>query len=207
MFRVSRPGWIALVATMPLGGGGAAGQDSGVSGHALGDPSAPVEVVEFADFACSACAEFAVETWPRVRRELVDSGRVYWRVVPFSLGFRHGERAARAAECAADQGRFWEMHDRLFAEQERWMRPRRPENTFQEMARSLGLEAADFRNCLDQNHSRNRVEAAGDVARESAVRGTPTFMVNGEPVLGALPFPTFLAAIEKAAARSGRGVS
>jgi len=172
-----------------------------IIGHALGDPEAPVMVVEYADFACSACAEFAVDTWPRVRRELVESGRVYWRVVPFSLGFRHGRRAARAGECAAAQGGFWSMHDALFAEQRRWMEPRRPEDTFEEMAETLGLDPRALRECIDDDIPEDRIDRAQDEAEDAGVRATPTFLVNGRPVLGALPFDMFLQAVQAAGGR------
>jgi protein-disulfide isomerase len=172
-------------------------------GHAMGDPDAPVAVVEYADFACSACAEFALETWPRVRRELVESGRVHWRLVPFSLGFRHGRRAARAAECAARQDGFWAMHDALFAGQGRWMRPRRPEDTFEEMAEALGLESAALRRCIDDDGPQDHLNRAQTEAEEAGVRATPTFLVNGRPVLGALPFDMFVQTVEAAEEKSG----
>lgn len=172
-----------------------------IVGHAMGDPSAPVAVVEYADFACSACAEFAVDTWPRVRRELVETGRVYWRVVPFSLGFRHGRRAARAGECAAAQSGFWPMHDALFAEQRRWMEPRRPEDTFEEIAETLGLDPVALRECIDDDVPEDRIDQAQDEAEDVGVRATPTFLVNGRPVLGALPFDTFVQAVEAAGGR------
>lgn len=191
-----------LLARVPVSAqtpSGAAGPE--IVGHALGDPEAPVTVVEYADFACSACAEFAVDTWPRVRRELVESGRVYWRVVPFSLGFRHGRRAARAGECAAIQGGFWPMHDALFAEQGRWMEPRRPEDTFEEIAEGMGLDPTALRECIDDEVPEDRLDRAQDEAEDAGVRATPTFLVNGRPVLGALPFDMFVQAVEAAGGR------
>jgi protein-disulfide isomerase len=151
-----------------------------------------VTVVEYVDFACSACAEFTLETWPRVRRELVETGRVYWRTVPFSIGFRHGERAARAGECAGLMGEFWPMHDALLARQRLWMEPRRPEDTFQALALSLGMDSAALRECIDEDTPRERMERAQDEASAMGVRATPTFLVNGRPVLGAVPFDMFL---------------
>ena len=197
---------LSLLVALAASPGPAAGQKTSLPGHTLGSDSAAVTIVEYADFACSACAEFAVETWPRVRRELVTSGRVQWRVVPFSLGFRHGHRAARAAECAGLQGAFWVMHDRLFGERERWMEPRRPADVFQAMAAELGLDALALRQCIDDDEPvEGRLEAAANAAKDEGIRATPTFVVNGRPVLGALPFDMVLAAVEQAEAEAGGG--
>lgn len=178
-------------------------RDAVPPGHTLGDPGAPVTVVEYADFACSACAEFSAETWPRVRTELVETGRISWRLVPFALGFRHGGRAARAAECAGDQGAFWPMHDRLFRTQGTWMSKRNPEEHFRDLAREAGLDPDLFQRCVDDDIPEDRIDAANEEARDRGVRATPTFLVNGRPVLGAVDFPMFLLAVEEAEKEAG----
>jgi protein-disulfide isomerase len=168
------------------------------SGYVLGDTTAAVLIVEFGDFACSACAEFWRETWPRVRGELVETGRVAWRHVPFLLGFDRGDEGANAAECAADQGAFWAMHDRLFEGQAEWTRGRRPEELFFRYAEEIGLEPTAFRQCYDDEAGEDRTDAATRAARDAGVRGTPTFFINGRPAVGALPFEMFLELVERA---------
>lgn len=182
------------------GARGVAGQGVDVSkvGHTLGDPSAPVAVVEFGDFACSACAEFWRDTWPRVRSELIETGRVMWRHVPFLLGFPRGDRAARAAECAAEQDAFWPMYDRLFDGQRQWTRGRHPEDVFLGYAAAIGLREDVFRGCVEDDEREARTRSATKAARAARVRGTPTFFINGRQAVGALPFEMFLALVERA---------
>ena len=179
--------------------------DVGQVGYVLGDTAAAVTVVEFGDFACGACGEFWRATWPSVRTELIDGGRVLWRHVPFLLGFRRGDAAANAAECAAEQGAFWQMHDRLFDGQESWMGGRRPEEVFQGYAAALGLDVSAFTVCYDGELGRERTRAATRVARDAGVRATPTFFVNGRRVLGALPYDVFRAIVEEAARMPAAG--
>lgn len=179
-------------------------RDGTAVGYTLGDPGAPVTVVEFADFACSACGQFWRETWPRVREELVEAGRVSWTHVPFLLGFRHGDKATKAAECAGVQGAFWPMHDRIFASQEEWMKQRRPDDHLKGLAEGLEIDGAAFEACYDKNGGKDRTRAANRAARDAGVRATPTFLVNGRPVMGALDYASFLAVVEASeeAARS-----
>ena len=169
-------------------------------GYVLGDSTAPVEIVEFGDFACSACAEFWRETWPRARTQLVETGRVRWRHVPFVIGFARSDEGANAAECAADQGHFWAMHDRLFGGQAEWSRMRRPKEVYIRYAQELGLDSQEFGECYDEERSEDRTDAATRAAERAGVRGTPTFFINGKRALGALSFEMFLGLVEEAEA-------
>jgi protein-disulfide isomerase len=200
-----RVGALGLAALL-LGVSRASGQDVDVSevGYTLGEPDAPVTVVEFGDFACSACAEFWRDTWPRVRTELIETGRVVWRHVPFLLGFARGDEAARAAECAGEQGRFWPMHDRLFTGQREWTRGRHPEEVFARYAADIGVGREEFEACLRGDGGEARTRAATKAARAAGVRGTPTFFIDGRQAVGALPFEMFLELVERAE-RGGAG--
>jgi protein-disulfide isomerase len=174
-------------------------------GYVLGDATAPVAVVEFGDFACGACAEFWRDTWPQVHAAFIETGRVSWRHVPFLLGFDRGDDGANAAECAADQGQFWAMHDRLFQEQSEWTRERRHEEILLRYATEIGLDSDEFDECYDDERGEDRTEDATRAARRAGVRGTPTFYVNGVPALGALSFEQFTAVVEEAE-RAARGL-
>jgi protein-disulfide isomerase len=167
-------------------------------GYVLGHDSAPVEVVEFGDFACSACAEFWRDTWPAVRTELIETGRVRWRHVPFLLGFDRGDDATNAAECAAEQGAFWTMHDRLFEGQREWARGRGHHDVLRRYAAEEGLDVEEFRECYDDERGEHRTDAANRAARHAAIRGTPTFFVEGTPVLGAVTFEALEAVVQEA---------
>lgn len=173
----------------------------------VGEREAPVQVVAFTDFACGACGEFARDSFGQLRATLIDSRRVEWRQVPFMLGFRRGREATLAAECAADQGAFWPMHDALFADQDRWRNGRRPNEIFEALARELALDLAAFADCIDHDTPRRRIDASNDAAEELNVRATPTFYIDGRPVLGALSVAQFTALVEAAeAARAGNEI-
>src|SRR5690606_18699235 len=164
------------------------------AGHVVGRADAPVVVIEFADFGCPYCAKFARETYPVLHREYVEAGKVQWRTVPFVMGiFPNGADAARAAECATEQGEpaFWAMHDLLYARQGEWKRAGDPEALFGRYAADAGLDTKRFGSCYGADRSRPRVMAGNALAAESGVRATPTFFVNGIRVQGALPLEQF----------------
>lgn len=128
------PWWhcIALLALLALPGALPAQQELASLGYARGSETAPVTVVEFGDFGCSACRKFALEGYPPLHEEFVATGKVRWIYVPFLLGlFPNAPEAARAAECAAEQDAFWEIHDLLFERQAEWKRLRNPASVLQ----------------------------------------------------------------------------
>lgn len=157
-------------------------------GYSRGDAAAPVTVVEFGDFGCSACRQFALEGYPRIHEEFVSTGKVRWVYVPFLLGvFPNAPEAARAAECAAEQDSFWPMHDLLFTRQKEWMRPRKPFSLLQGYASALGLDRDRFTSCYREDRGRPRTRTNTRAARRSRVRATPTFFVDGKRFEGAPP--------------------
>ena len=179
-------GALVLVATgWVLGVGEIVGQKLDEVNYSQGDAAAPVVVVELLDFGCGVCANFALETFPGIRDQYVNTGQVHWQVVPFVLGaFRHSKEAAQAAVCADEQGAFWQMHDLLFA-QRGWSQSRNPTEALAALATELELDEAAFESCYDSDEAKDRVEQQTRAARRSRVRGTPTFLIDGEMVVGA----------------------
>ena len=174
-------------------------------GYDVGSPTAPVVVVNFSDFGCPYCASFSRETYPALAREFVATGEVFYKYVPIGLGmFFNGKQAARAAECAAEQGKFWRMHERLYARQGDWTHMLRALPLFRGEARRLGLDVAAFTRCYDTRATDPRTERGGIIAKRLGLRATPTFYVNGRAVEGALPlaqFRTLLRGVAREAAR------
>lgn len=161
-------------------------------GYDKGSPTAPVVVVDFSDFGCPFCASFTRETEPSIEREYVQTGKVFFKYVPFVTGmFPNGGQAARAGECAGEQGRFWAMHDTLYDEQGEWKKAISPYAVFQRYATSLSLDRAAFSACYTRQEVHRRTQQANDAADRLGVRVTPSFVVNGRPVEGALPLPQF----------------
>ena len=165
-------------------------------GFVLGSADAPVQVVEFADFACSACAQFARDTWPALRDRYVLTGLVQWQVIAFELGFPNSDEGARTAQCAAEQDRFWPMHDALYLRQPEWVGLRKPAAALLALADSIGLDARRFEACYDDDPRKEETDRANRAARRHGVRGTPTFLVGDVRVHGALPIETFAQIIE-----------
>lgn len=161
-------------------------------GYGRGAPDAPVTVIEFSDFGCPYCGVFALQTYPELAREFVETGQVRWQFVPMVLGiFPNGDAAARAAECAGEQDGFWPMHDLLFQTQREWKGSGDPLSLFTGYAQRLQLDAERFASCYREDRGRERIRLNNHVAELAGIRATPTFLVEGRMVEGALPAEQF----------------
>lgn len=151
----------------------------------LGDPAAPVEVVTFSDYQCPNCRQFALDVMPVIKDQWIRTGfvrLVYRDLVVFGAD---SQRAAEAAHCAGEQGRYWRFHDGLF-------RLRADDvaldaGQLSGLARSLELDVARFDDCMASGRTRPRVEASTAYAHGQGFDGTPTYLVNGRKVAGAIP--------------------
>jgi protein-disulfide isomerase len=163
----------------------------------LGDSDAPVTIVEFSDYQCPYCARHVEETWPKLRAEFVEAGRVRYVFKDFPLASIHPQasKAHEAARCAGEQGAYWTMHDWLFARQSEWAGRSNHAAIFKEYAAELDLETADFEACLDSGRWASVVDADLAEGTNLGVQGTPTFFIDGYPLVGAAPYETFQYAI------------
>lgn len=163
-------------------------------GYTRGNPSAPVVVVEFSDFGCQYCAEFALQTFQAIDSEYIATGKVLFKYVPFLTGtFRNSAEATRAAECVGEQhaDEFWPMMSRVYEAQSGWKVRGSPDALLGTLARSARADSARFAGCYADRHTDARTSAATDVADKIGVRVTPSFLVNQRPVQGALPLAEF----------------
>ena len=161
-------------------------------GYARGSMEAPLVVYEFSDFGCPFCGKFALGMYPELHREFVATGKVRWVHVPFVMGmFPNGAEAARAAECAGEQERFWPMHDLLFQRQNEWKRNGETSSLFAGYARRTGLDVQRFDACYRENRRGRRTEMNNRAADAVGIRATPSFLINGRLVEGALPAEQF----------------
>lgn len=153
-----------------------------------GSLSAPVTMVEFSDFQCPFCRQFATETLPLVEQKYIRTGLVRLIYRDFAVQGPESQWAAEAAYCAQEQGAYWAYHDLLFSRQQG---PNtgafNPEN-LKLFAAELGLDTRLFAQCLDSGRYAAMVQAATQEGRSLGLQGTPTFFVNGRKVEGALPF-------------------
>jgi predicted DsbA family dithiol-disulfide isomerase len=165
-------------------------------GPSLGPDSAPITIVEFSDYQCPYCARAEPIVRDLLRRNPRDV-RVVLRHLPLDMHPR-ARPAAEAAVCADIQGRFWDYHGLLFAHRDRLER-----DDLLGYADELGLDHARFAACLDDDVTRERVDADVDAARALGVAGTPAFFVNGIPLSGAQPVERFESLIARELQREG----
>jgi len=152
--------------------------------HVFGSTTAPVKVIVYSDFACSFCAEFE-DTLKQVRKDFGDQVTIAFRHFPLSDLQIESMTAANASECAAEQGKFWEMHDLLFEQNKTG---KLSLDQIKENAIDLGLKKEQFNQCLDSQKYNEKIVAEQQEAKSFNVNGTPTTFVNGEMVIGANPY-------------------
>ena len=160
-------------------------------GYVYGDTTAPVQIIEFADFECPACGNFATVTEPQVRSRLIDTKQAFIRFFDYPLPMhRNTWDASHAAACADEQGKFWQMHDRLFAGQDEWNgeTTSRPKSVFMGYAKELGLNEAQFEKCWDDRKYQSRIASNRAEAERRKVGQTPTFIVGNKLVPGAIGY-------------------
>lgn len=153
--------------------------------HVRGDFNAPITLVEFSDFECPFCERH----FPTLNKILEDyKGKVRLVYKHFPLGFHpNAQKAAEASECADEQGKFWEYHDKLFENQPTGYSLEK----FKQWAKDLGLNANKFNDCLDSGKYAKKVQADYQEGVARGVNGTPATFVNGQLVSGALPYEVF----------------
>jgi len=167
----------------------------------LGNPDAPVAIVEFSDFQCPYCGRFQQETFSELKKAYIDTGRVRYISRQFPLPMHPLARdAAIAAHCAAKQQAYWKMRDGLFSQQ-----PRLGPELYKELSATLQLDGTAFTGCLTDPGTAGEVDADMALGQSLGVRGTPSFfvgrvakgqIVDAQNIRGAKPFPMFARAIE-----------
>src|SRR3989344_203228 len=154
--------------------------------HIIGSIDAPVQMIIYSDFECPYCARF-VDTIEKVKAEFGDKVAITFRHFPLVF-HKEAVPAAIASECAAEQGKFWEMHDKLFEDNEN---KKFNAEEFKKDAGELGLDQAKFNQCLDTNKYKEKVQRQMLEGKSVGVTGTPTTFINGEFVIGATPFEDY----------------
>jgi len=163
---------------------------------ALGPPSAPVTLVEFSDFQCPFCQRVA-PTLKQVKQTYGDKVRVVWKDFPLTQIHPQAFKAGEAGHCAADQGKFWEYHDRLFANQQQLM-----PSDLKKHAADLGLDSKAFDACLDSSKYGERVRDGVAEGSRLGVNSTPMVYINGRVLSGAQPYEVFATVIDEELSKS-----
>ena len=161
-----------------------------------GPATAPITIVEFSDFQCPYCSRVN-PTLKQVEEKYGDKLRVVFRDFPLVQIHKDAAKAAEAGECAHEQGKFWEMHDRLFANQSKLQ-----VEALKQAATELGLDADKFNQCLDSSKYAAEVQKDVDEGTKYGVTGTPAFFINGRLLGGAQPLDAFTEVIDEELARA-----
>lgn len=166
---------------------------------ALGDVDAPVVMVSYSEFQCPFCGKFARDTEPELVEKYVEDGtlRIEWRDFPY-LG-QESATAALAGRAAAAQGKFWEFHDAMYADQPSPNSGAIDQDHLDAIAEDIGLDVADFRRDMSSPQAQQAMADDFTEGQQIGVTGTPAFIINGQPVIGAQPTATFEQVIEDAA--------
>lgn len=175
-----------------------------VQGISIGEADAPVVVMEFADFQCPGCAQFAQFTAPLIKQRLVESGKVRFVFYEFPLPqHQNAFLAARAGRCANEQGRFWDFHDVLFGQQSDWAFERDPVDLFVGYAGRVGADTGAFEQCLRSDRFAREVSESAAFGTAMGVSSTPTLIVNGKRI----PTPREFSELEEIVNREAGGAA
>ena len=171
--------------------------DTTMGSPILGDPLAPITIVEFGDYQCHQCYNWFHNTKPMIMRDYIETGKANLVFVDFAFLGKDSPKAAQATYCADDQNMYWEYHNSLYTSQESkidngWANPER----LKAFAFNLNLDMELFNECIDSEKYSKRVQYNSQQARDNGVRGTPGFFIVGpdydqQQIGGAQPFSVF----------------
>jgi protein-disulfide isomerase len=175
LYRAKRPHVLSIPENKT-----ASAQTNAESPHIRGNPDAPVTLEEYGDFQCPPCGMFAAFLG-QLENEYNSRLRVVFRNFPLTM-HEHAHEAALAAEAAGLQGRFWEMHDVLYREQDTWSKAGNTRELFESYAGTMGLDLDKFRKDIDSDQVKARVEADRQRGQSLGVQITPTLFINNQPL-------------------------
>ncbi len=164
---------------------------------AKGPADAPITIVEFSDFQCPYCSR-AEGTLKQVLDKYKDKVRFVYRDLPLAM-HTNAQKASEAAQCAHDQGKFWDYHDALYSDQSKLGL-----TDLEATATRLGLDADKFKSCLNSGKFADEVRKDMEDAQKAGVSSTPFFFINGIPVVGAQGYQAFVDVIDRELARAGK---
>ncbi len=169
--------------------------------HFTGNPDAPVTMIEFSDFQCPYCGVFASKAGSQLFEEYIKTGKVRFGYMHFTFLGDESGYAAEASECAGEQNAFWEYHDYLFEQLASEDQQDFTKDNLKRFAADMELDAKAFDACLDSGKYAQEVSQQTSFAQSLGVRSTPSFVINGQAVVGAQSFETFQQVIESELSR------
>ncbi len=161
-----------------------------------GNANAKVTIVEFSEYQCPFCKRYIDESYSLIMEDYGDQIRYIFRDFPLPF-HANAQPTALAARCAGDQGKYWEMHDLLFEEQANWSGKEDITNDLTSYANQIGLNQSAFSSCLSSEKFAQAIEDDISLGQKVGVSGTPSFFINGQMIVGALPYDNFKAIIDE----------
>ena len=158
----------------------------------MGPANAPITIIEFSDYQCPYCRKWQLEAWPQIQAAYPDKIRLVYRDFPLYSIHPDSESAAIAADCAGDQNKYWEFHDLLFSDQLPF-----GQDSYIKYATQAKLNVDQFTQCITAQKFKDNVSKNYQYASNLGVNSTPTFFINGIPMVGAQPFESFKQLIDK----------
>lgn len=180
-------GWLA----MRMSGGGPVSipanvtvtdaDTTGFRGYVIGSETAPIEITEYADFQCPGCGAFATVQFPDLKARLIDAGKARFRYRDFPLdgAHVHARLASHSAACANDQGKFWQMEERIYQRQNAWAMKGNALPIFEEIAKEVGLDTGTWKECMQSAKYAGRIQASLEEGSRLGVQYTPSFLIGG----------------------------
>jgi protein-disulfide isomerase len=175
LYRAKRPHVLSIPENNPL-----SAKSDAEAPHIRGNPDAPVTLEEYGDFQCPPCGMFSAFLG-QLEKEYDSRLRVVFRNFPLAM-HEHAREAALAAEAAGRQGRFWEMHDVLYREQDSWSKAPNVRELFESYAGTIGLDLDKFRKDMDSEEVKARVDADRQRGESLGIQITPTLFINNQPL-------------------------
>lgn len=173
-----------------------AADTSGFQGYVQGSASAPVTIVEYADFQCPWCAQFELVTFPDIKSRLIETGKVRWVYKDYPLDEIHpfARLSAHTAACADEQEKYWQVHALIYQGQTDWARGGAA-RTLRGYAEAAGLDMARFDECMESARYAGRIQAMKQEGTRLGVNGTPTYLIGGR-LYGGMPYDEFRAIVD-----------
>jgi protein-disulfide isomerase len=170
--------------------------------NSMGQENAPVTIIEYSDFNCGFCKKFHADTFSRIVDDYVKTGQVKVSYKHYPFLAQSSVWKAEAAECAAEQGKFWDYHNALFDGRVSGQGDELAvKQALTQLAGELQLDATQFNECMTAGKATTLVQADATEGQQMRVQGTPTFLINGKLLVGAQPYEAFKQAIDAALAQ------
>jgi protein-disulfide isomerase len=196
-YLVTRPRTVSVPANVTV----QPSDTAGFRGYVKGSESAPVEITEYADYQCPFCQTFATLQMPTIEERLIRTGRLRWRYRDFPLQqHEYARLAAHSAACAAEQGKYWEQHDRIYQGQGEWSSGDAADH-FRNYARAIGLDLGGYDECMESGKYAGRIQASYEEGIRLGVGSTPTLLVGDRLYQGRIDSDAIIRLVDSLAPR------